>query len=88
MPFGLKNAPSQFQKVIEDIFKPYMNWLIVYIDDILVFSKTLEEHQKHLKIFLKAVYDKGIVLSAKKMKLFHDTVEFLGQTTEKGQIKV
>ena len=38
MPFGLKNAPSKFQRVKDNIFKPYYDWLIVYIDDILVFS--------------------------------------------------
>ena len=62
--------------------------MIIYIDVILIFSKTLEEHQKHLKIFLKIFYDNRIVFSAKKMKLFQDTIEFLGQTIEKGQIKV
>lgn len=39
MPFGLKNAPSEFSKIMNDIFNPYMDFIIVYIDDILVFSK-------------------------------------------------
>ena len=39
MPFGLKHAPSKFQKVMDSIFKPYFDWLMVYIDDILIFYK-------------------------------------------------
>jgi len=51
MPFGLKNAPSEFQKIMNDIFNNYSDFIIVYIDDILVFSKTIEMHFKHLDIF-------------------------------------
>ena len=65
-----------------------MDSLILYIDGNLIFSKTLEKHQKILKIFPKEVYDNGIVLFAKKMKLFHDTVEFLRHKIEKGQMKI
>ena len=44
MPFGLNNAPSQFQNVMETMFKAYMDWLMIYIDDILIFSKPFEDH--------------------------------------------
>ena len=44
MPFGLKNAPSVFQRKMDNIFNKYKNFVCVYIDDILVFSKTKEEH--------------------------------------------
>eukprot|EP00253_Pinus_taeda_P016901 PITA_16901 len=55
MPFGLKNAPSKFQKVMDDIFKPYFNWLIVYIDDVLIFSKNIDEHFKHISLQQHAI---------------------------------
>ena len=48
MPFGLKNAPSEFQNIMNDIFTPYTSFIIVYIDDALVFSKTIDQHFKHL----------------------------------------
>jgi hypothetical protein len=52
--FGLKHAPSKFQRVMDEAFQAYFDWLIVYIDDILVFSSSIEQHFKHLQIFLKA----------------------------------
>jgi len=48
MPFGLKNAPSEFQNIMNDIFTPYTAFIIVYIDDVLVFSNTIDQHFKHL----------------------------------------
>jgi hypothetical protein len=44
MPFGLKNASSEFQNIMNDIFNPFIHFTIVYIDDILIFSKSIEEH--------------------------------------------
>jgi len=48
MPFGLKNAPSEFQNIMNDIFTPCTGFIIVYIDDVLVFSKTIDQHFKHM----------------------------------------
>jgi site-specific DNA-adenine methylase len=44
MPFGLKNALSEFQNIMNDIFTPFTDFSIVYIDDILIFSKSIEQH--------------------------------------------
>lgn len=84
MPFGLKHAPSKFQKVMESNFKPYFEWLLVYIDDILIFSKNLHDHFKHLNIFLQVVKRNGLVLSKKKIELFQTSVKFLGHTIKDG----
>jgi len=51
MAFGLKNAPSEFQNIMNDIFTPYTSFIIVYIDDVLVFSKSIDQHFKHLQTF-------------------------------------
>ena len=48
MPFGLKNAPSEFQNIINEIFNPFSSFAIVYINDILIFSESLNQHKKHL----------------------------------------
>ena len=50
MPFGLKNAPSEFQKIMNEIFNQYSHFSIVYIDDVLIYSKSIDEHWKHLNI--------------------------------------
>ena len=48
MPFGLKNAPSEFQNIMNDIFTPYTSFSIVHIDDVLIFSNSIDQHWKHL----------------------------------------
>ena len=86
MPFGLKNAPSEFQKIMNDIFTPYTSFTIVYIDDVLVFSENIEKHWKHLQIFLKLIKDNGLVVSAPKIKLFQTNIRFLGHQIHQGTI--
>ena len=88
MPFGLNHAPSKFQKVMDSIFKPYFEWLIVYIDDVFIFSKNLHDHFKHVNIFLQVVKRNGLVLSKKKIDLFQTSVKFLGHTIEDGKISL
>ena len=51
MPFGLKNAHSEFQNIMNDIFNNYTKFSIVYIDDVLIFSNSIEEHFQHLNFF-------------------------------------
>ena len=53
MPFGLKGAPATFQQFVDDVFRDYISkFMVVYIDDLTIFSKTKEEHHQHLrKIF-------------------------------------
>ena len=49
MPFGLKNAPSELQNIMNDIFNHHFQFIIAYIDDVLVFSNSLEKHFIHFK---------------------------------------
>ena len=78
MPQGLKNAPSEFQNIMNDIFNPYSKFSIVYLDDVLIFSKNLTEHQQHLDEFIKLIKNNGLVVSAKKIKIFQTKIRFLG----------
>jgi hypothetical protein len=87
MPFGLKNAPSEFQNIMNDIFNPFSHFTIVYIDDVMIFSKSIEEHWKHLNAFLETIKHNGLVVSASKIKLFQTKIRFLGFDIAEGKIR-
>ena len=87
MPFGLKNAHFEFQNMMNEIFNDYTRFSIVYIDYVLIFSNSIEEHFKHLKNFQKIVRDNGLVISTTKIKLFQTNIRFLGFDIYQGQIK-
>ena len=54
LSFGLTNAPANFQAVINDIFRPYIGkFVLVYLDDVMVFSKSADEHAEHLRLVLQ-----------------------------------
>ena len=86
MPFSLKNVPSEFQNIINDIFNSFSHFNIVYIDDVLVYSKSIDEHWKHLYLFLDTIKCNGLVVSTKKIKLFQTKVRFIGYDIFEGQI--
>ncbi|KAK6150679.1 hypothetical protein DH2020_015611 [Rehmannia glutinosa] len=86
MPFGLKNALSEFQRIMNEIFNDYSKLCIVYIDDVLIFLNFLEEHFKHLKTFLYIVKQNGLVVSKSKMSLFQTKIRFLGHYISQGTI--
>lgn len=79
MPFGLRNGPSIFQRVMQGILAPYL-WIfcLVYIDDIIIYSKSYEEHIEHLDKVLEAIEKAGITLSPVKCHLFYSSVLLLG----------
>ena len=86
MPFGLRNAPSEFQNIMNDIFTPFIEFSIVYIDDVLIFSKSIEDHWKHLEIFVNINKHNGLVVLATRIKLFQDKIRFLGHNIYRGTL--
>ena len=72
---------------MNEIFNPFSFHVIVYIDDVLIFLESLEQHKKHLRAFLNTVKLNGLVVSTPKIKLFQTKVRFLGFDIHHGIIK-
>src|SRR5919205_625590 len=78
MPFGLTNAPATFQRFINNVLKHLLDrGVTVYLDDILIYSKTLEEHEKLVKEVLQALRDNNLYIELEKSKFHQPEVEFL-----------
>ena len=79
MPFGVTNAPSTFQRMMNEIFKEEMDkFVLVYLDDILVFSATLEEHIEHIRKTLDKLKKAKLYARLHKCAFFQRQVEYLG----------
>ncbi|GBG78056.1 hypothetical protein CBR_g25993 [Chara braunii] len=88
MPFGLTNAPTIFQRCMDDMFRPWLDrFVVVYLDDILVFSKTLEEHQGHLRQVLEKLREANFKINAKKCEWAKTQVLYLGHVLDGDGIK-
>ena len=79
MPFGATNAPATFQRLMHDCLGDLnMNWCIVYLDDIIIFSDTKEEHIKRLEAVFQKLMAAGLKLKPTKCFFFRDEIEYLG----------
>ena len=87
MSFGLKNAHSEYQNIMNDIFNAYTRFSIVYIDDVLLFSNSIKEHFQHLRMFQKLVKENWLVISTLKIKKFQTKIRLLGFEIYQGTIK-
>ncbi len=77
LPFGLKNAPVEFQCVMDRILAG-LDFVRCYIDDIMVYSDTMEEHQIHMQIMFEGLKVHGLRPHPGKCKFFQESVEYLG----------
>uniref|UniRef100_A0A2N9I829 Reverse transcriptase domain-containing protein n=1 Tax=Fagus sylvatica TaxID=28930 RepID=A0A2N9I829_FAGSY len=89
MPFGLTNAPAVFMDLMNRVFHEYLDsFVIVFIDDILVYSKSQEEHEEHLRIVLQILRDRKLFAKLKKCEFWMDRVVFLGHVISRDGITV
>ena len=94
MPQGLCNAVATFQRYMNWVLRKYVGrFCAVYIDDIAIWSDSVEEHEEHVRLILEALREAGICASKKKSILFADEIHFLGHTissrgVEPDQVKI
>jgi len=89
MPFGLTNAPATFQRMINHVLRDYIDkFVVVYLDDILIFSENEAEHEKHVHQVLQALQDAKLLVEPSKSKFHVQEVDFLGHTIRPNEIRM
>ena len=89
MPFGMTNAPATFQRTLDIVLSRY-KWktCLVYIDDIIIFSRNGEEHLEHVEEILRTLREAGVSLKIAKCEFFKNTVKYLGHVIKPGKLEV
>ena len=89
MPFGLTNAPAAFMDLMNRVFQPYLDrFVVVFIDDILVYSETEEKHDEHLRVVLQVLRERQLYAKFSKCEFWLKEVTFLGHVVSAEGIKV
>lgn len=89
MPFGLCNAPSTFQALMNSIFRPYLpKFVLVFFDDILVYSRSDAEHLEHVRTVLTILSDNSLFVKLKKCEFGKKELEYLGHIISGEGVKV
>ncbi len=79
IPFGLLNAPTAFQRHVEDILRDLRDKIVIpYLDDLIIFSKSFDAHVQHVETVLRRLREHCIKLNGQKCELFMKEVKFLG----------
>ena len=89
MPFGLTNAPTTFMCFMNKILSKYLDKSVVFfIDDILIYSKTKEEHDEHLQIILQVLREHKLYAKFSKCEFYKDKIQYLRNVISKEGISV
>ncbi|KAL0180316.1 hypothetical protein M9458_025758, partial [Cirrhinus mrigala] len=89
MPFGLTNAPAVFQNLVNDVLGDMLSrFVFVYLDDILIFSKSEAEHVQHVRAVLQRLLQNQLFVKAEKCEFHSSTVSFLGFILSAGDIRM
>jgi hypothetical protein len=89
MSFGLTNAPAVFQHMMNDIFREYLDhFVVIYLDDILIYSKNEEEHEHHVRLVLEKLRERGFYAKQEKCLFHQSMVEFLGYIVSRDDISM
>ncbi len=89
MPFGLTNAPATFQHFITDILRDFLDqFVLVYLDDILIYSDSVAEHKRHVRMVLERLQQHGLHLKPEKCQFHVTETEYLGYIISPGGIRM
>ena len=89
MPFGLTNAPATFQRSLDLIISQFKRrTCLVYIEDVIIYSKSVEDHIRHVDEILTALEEAGVTLKISKCYFFRQEVEYLDQIIKPGHLEV
>ncbi|CAB3259990.1 unnamed protein product [Arctia plantaginis] len=89
LPFGLKTSPAIFQRILSNILRKHnlTGYSVNYIDDILIYSSTFEEHIRHIRNVLEAIIKEGFRLKFQKCTFASDSVEYLGHIIQNNSVR-
>ena len=89
MPLGLTNAPAIFMDLMHRVFQPYLDqFVVVFVDDILIYSQFEKEHEDHLRIVLQTLKDHQLYAKFSKSEFWHTKVRFLGHVMSASSVSV
>ena len=89
VPFGLTNAPATFMCLMNGVFKRYLEkFVLVFLDDILVYSENEEEHEQHLRLTLQVLKEHQLYAKLSKCDFYRDRIQYLGHVISKDGIAV
>ena len=89
IPFGLTNAPAAFMDLMHRVFQPYLDqFVVVFVEDILIYSQSEEEHEDHLRIVLQALREYQLYAKLSKCEFWLIEVRFLGHVLSASSVSV
>ena len=89
MPFGLTNTPTTFCNLMNDVLFDYLDaFVVVYLDNIVVYSKTLTEHEKHLRLVFQRLRENRFYVKLEKCEFAQEEITFLGHKINAGLIRM
>ena len=83
MPFGVTNAPTTFNRLMDRIFRKHRSFTGVFFDNIIVYSKTLEEHKEHLTKVFKELKEHKLYVNSKKSEFFLKEINYFDHIISK-----
>ena len=89
MPFGLTNAPATFCNLMNDVLYEFLDhFVVVYLDDIVIYSENLNEHEKHLTMVFQRLREHQLYVKKEKCEFYRSEIMFLGPLVSQGQIRM